>query len=232
VIEPVRKAVEVCHRHGALAQVSCYPLLNGCLQSPGDQGADIVSCEAQPLGLPLNAGGPYLGIIATRDEYQKYLPGRIVGECVDLKNEPALALVMEEREQHVSRDKATSHICSNQALLALRATIYLSLLGESGFRELARLCAQKARYFCGKLTAIPGVRLARSGRFFNEFLLEIPGDVPALLARLREKKIFGGVDFATLDPAYGRHLLVAVTETKTKAELDFAAGAFAELLAS
>ena len=232
VIEPVRKAVEVCRRHDALAQVSCYPLLAGCLQSPGEQGADIVTCEAQPLGLPLNAGGPYLGVIATRDEYQKFLPGRIVGDCVDLKNEPALALVMEEREQHVSRDKATSHICSNQALLALRATIYLSVLGEAGFREVARLCAQKARYLCEKLLAIPGVRLAKSGRYFNEFLLEIPANVPELLARLRERKIFGGVDFSTLDSACRNHLLVAVTETKTKPELDLAAKTFAELLAA
>jgi glycine dehydrogenase subunit 1 len=231
VIEPVRKAIDVCHRQGALAQVSCNPILAGCLQSPGEQGADIVSCDAQPLGLALNAGGPYLGVIATRDEYQKFLPGRIVGDCVDLKNEPALALIMEAREQHVSRDKATSHICSNQALLALRATIYLSLLGETGFREVARLCAQKAHYFCEKLLAIPGVRLAKSGRFFHEFLLEIPADVPTLLARLRDRKIFGGVDFSAIDAAYRRHILVAVTEIKTRAELDFAAGAFAESLA-
>jgi glycine dehydrogenase subunit 1 len=230
VIEPGRKFIELGHAHNALAQVSCYPILLGSLESPGKQGADLVCCEAQSLGLALNAGGPYLGIIATREEYKKYLPGRIVGDCVDLKGEPALALVMEEREQHVSRDKATSHICSNQALLALRATIFLSLMGEGGFQEMARLNAVKAHYFCDKLCSIPGVKRAKSGRFFNEFLLEIPSDPATTLTRLREKKIFGGVDFASLHPNYRSHLLISVTELKSKQELDLAADAFREVL--
>jgi glycine dehydrogenase subunit 1 len=129
-------------------------------------------------------------------------------------------LVKEEREQHVSRDKATSHICSNQALQALRCSMYLALMGEEGFKNVAKLSAAKAHYLCGKLCELPGVKLAKSGSFFNEFLLEISGDVAGLLQKLRERGIFGGIDFSKWDPSYGNHLLVAVTEIRSKQELD------------
>jgi len=230
VVESIRPLVAICKSHGALTGVSSYPMLLGSVQSPGEQGADIVTCEAQPLGLWLNAGGPYLGVIATRDEYEMFLPGRIVGDCDDLKGEPALALVKEKREQHVSRDKATSHICSNQALMALRAVVYLATVGESGFRRLSCLNAQKAHYLCERLCSFPGVGLAKSGRFFNEFLLSLPCAPAGVLRALREDGIFGGVDFASLDPRYQHHLLVAVTETKSKSELDRIVAAFARAL--
>lgn len=228
VVEPAKALIEISHRGETLVQASCNPMMLGCLKSPGELGADIVSCEAQPLGLALNAGGPYLGVMATRDEFQKYLPGRIVGECADLKGEPALALVMEEREQHVSRDKATSHICSNQALMALRALLYLSVLGEQGFRRVAELNAEKAHYLSDRLCRIPGVRLAKTGRFFNEFLLELPVDPGRFLAAMREQGIFGGIDFGGINSAYPKHLLVAVTEIRNKAELDRMGDVFAE----
>ncbi|MBI4861659.1 MAG: aminomethyl-transferring glycine dehydrogenase subunit GcvPA [Candidatus Riflebacteria bacterium] len=232
VVESIRPLAAICKAHGALTNVSCYPMLLGLVQSPGEQGADIATCEAQSLGLWLNAGGPYLGVIATRDEYELFLPGRIVGECDDLKGEPALALVKEQREQHVSRDKATSHICSNQALMALRAVVYLSTVGEGGFRRLSRLNAQKAHYLCDRLCSLPGVALAKSGRFFNEFLLSLPGDAASVLRSLRDERIFGGIDFAGLDPRYRHHLLVAVTETRSKGELDRIVAAFARALSA
>jgi len=230
VVESVRPLAAICKSHGALTSVSSYPMLLGSVQSPGEQGADIVTCEAQSLGLWLNAGGPYLGVIATRDEHEMFLPGRIVGDCEDLKGEPALALVKEKREQHVSREKATSHICSNQALMALRAVVYLATVGENGFRRLSCLNAQKAHYLCERLCSLPGVALAKSGRFFNEFLLSLPCAPARVLGALREDGIFGGIDFASLDPRYPHHLLIAVTETKSKSELDRIVAAFARAL--
>lgn len=226
VIESVRRISALAHEYEALSVVSCYPTAIGCLESPGAQGADIVTCEAQSLGLTLNAGGPYLGLMATTQEYEKYLPGRIVGECCDLKGEPALALVKEEREQHVSRDKATSHICSNQALQALRCSMYLALMGEEGFKNVAKLCAAKAHYLCDGLCRLPGVKRAKTGSYFNEFLLEIPGKAAPLLEKLRARGIFGGIDFSKWDSAYAHHLLVAVTEVRSKQELDRVVGEF------
>lgn len=231
VVESVRTLAALCRARRALCNVSTYPMLLGCAASPGALGADIVSCEAQSLGLQLNAGGPYLGVIAARAEHEMFLPGRIVGQCDDLKGEPALALVKESREQHVARHKATSHICSNQALMALRALVYLSSVGERGFRRLSSLNARKARYLCERLCRLPGVRLAKSGPYFNEFLLRLPCPADGLLRALRRDGIFGGLDFSGFDPACRDHLLVAVTETKSKAELDRAAQAFAAALA-
>jgi glycine dehydrogenase subunit 1 len=230
IIEPLRRIGEVAHAHGALLVASWYPMLSGAFATPGELGADIVCGEAQPLGLALNAGGPYLGIMATRADYEKHLPGRIVGECSDLKGEPALALVKEEREQHVSRYNATSHICSNQALLAVRALVYLCTVGERGLREIARLNVQKAHFLCDRLCALPGVTRAVSGRFFNEFLLKLPCPAAALLRELEADRIFGGLDYTQFDGGSGDRLLVAVTEVRSKAELERATAAFAAAL--
>jgi glycine dehydrogenase subunit 1 len=228
VIEPLRQISSLCREHVTLSNVSVYPMTLGCLESPGKLGADIVTAEAQSLGIPLAAGGPYMGLIATHEEYEKYLPGRIVGDCIDLKGEPALALIKEEREQHVSRDKATSHICSNQALMALRASVYLSTLGEEGFRKVSGLCAIKAHELADALCRIPGVRLAFSGKFFNEFLLEVPVSPSALLSGLRESGIFGGINVAEWNPEtpWRSHLLIAVTELRSRSELARMASAF------
>jgi glycine dehydrogenase subunit 1 len=230
VIEPLRRVAERAHAHGALLVASWHPLLSGVFATPGELGADIVCGEAQPLGLPLNAGGPYLGVMATRAEHEKHLPGRIVGECSDLKGEPALALVKEEREQHVSRYNATSHICSNQALLAVRALVYLCTVGERGLHEIARLNVQKAHWLCDRLCALPGVTRAVSGRFFNEFLLRLPCPASALLRELEAEGIFGGLDYSRFDEGGGDRLLVAVTEVRSRADLERAVAAFAGAL--
>jgi glycine dehydrogenase subunit 1 len=230
VIEPARRIGEIAHARGALLVLSWHPLLSGLFVTPGALGADIVCGEAQPLGLALNAGGPYLGFMATKADHEPYLPGRIVGECSDLKGEPALALVKEEREQHVARDRATSHICSNQALLAVRALVYLCTVGERGLREVARLNVQKAHWFCDRLCALPGVTRAVSGRFFNEFLLRLPCPAADLLQALEADGIFGGIDCSRFDGGSADRLLVAVTEVRSLTELERAAGAFGAAL--
>ncbi len=232
VIEPLPQAIAAAHDADALANVSVHPLLMGLTRSPGECDADIVTCEAQSLGLPLNAGGPYLGVVATRESLQSLLPGRIVGVCDDIKGEEALALISEEREQHVSRDKATSHICSNQAWLALKASIYLAWLGETGLQRLAALCARKARYLREKLLAIPGVRPAVTGEFLNEFAIDLPVSAPAVLQKLEAKGIFGGLNLGEWTGEGGNRLLIAVTETKPKEDLDRAAAAFRAVIQS
>ncbi|MGA0000380.1 MAG: aminomethyl-transferring glycine dehydrogenase subunit GcvPA [Steroidobacteraceae bacterium] len=220
VLESVTRNCNQAHAAGALANVNVNPLLLGVARSPGECGADIVCAEAQPLGIPLSAGGPYLGAVATHTEYAGSLPGRIVGELPDIKGEPALALIAEEREQHVSRDRATSHICSNQALLALRVVIHLSTLGEQGFREVARLSTAKAHALARKLTSIPGVSRVHDGPFFNEFLLRLPCPARELLQHLESRGILGGIDYSRFDPTVDNQLLVAVTERHSKADLD------------
>ena len=226
VIEPLADAIALAHEHGALANVSVNALLIGLTKSPGQLDADIVTCEAQPLGLPLNGGGPYLGVVATREEMNHLLPGRIVGVCDDIKGEEALALISEEREQHVSRDKATSHICSNQAWLALKVVIYLGWLGENGLHRLAELCAKKARYLRNKLLEIPGVTPAASGEFFHEFALDLPVPAAEVLKTLQNKGIFGGIDLTDWPGGSSQRILIAVTETKNRADLDLAAASF------
>ena len=227
IVESVPAIVEACRARDSLSHVHCYPMMLGCLKNPGEQGADIATAEAQCLGITLSGGGPYLGLIATRMEYERFLPGRIVGECDDIKGQKALALVKENREQHVARDKATSHICSNQANLALRVLVYLSAVGENGFRRLAALNTVKAHYLCARLCAIPGVRRVHTGSFFNEFLLELPCAARPLLEALRQDGIFGGIDAAALFPGRHSQVLIAVTEMLSKGELDRAGDAFA-----
>jgi glycine dehydrogenase subunit 1 len=226
VLEDVASLSAVAHAHGALSCISWHPLLTGILKSPGELGADIVCCEAQSLGIPLSAGGPYLGVIATSQIHEKYLPGRIVGRMVNKQGRELYALVKEEREQHIAREKATSHICSNQALQAIRATIFLGLLGETGFTRLAALNAEKAHYLARRLTALPGVELTFQSAFFNEFMLTLPCLAGELLERLETRGIFAGLTVELPGPDHGKHLLIAVTEIKSRAELDEMATAF------
>jgi len=225
VLEALGAICQTAHAHDALANVSVNPLLSGIARTPGAAGADIVCAEAQPLGIPLNAGGPYLGAVATRAEYRGFLPGRIVGEVSDLKGEPALALVHEEREQHVSRDRATSHICSNQALMALRVVLHLSLLGEQGFERVASLAATKAHAYLDRVCALPGVQRVHTGPFFNECLIRLPVPAAPVLSHLQSEGIFGGIDWQRFDPAVRDCLLVAVTEQHSAADLDRGAAA-------
>lgn len=224
VIEDLKAIRGACDAHGTFLNVSAYPLSLGVLKPPGDFGADIVTCEGQSLGIPLAGGGPYLGILSTHKKHERFMPGRLVGRVTDLRGNLAYALIKEDREQHVSREKATSHICSNQALQAMRAAVYLACVGERGFREIASQNAAKARYLRERLLALPGIVAARSGAFFNEFALHLPVPTLAFLAALEKRGIFGGIAIGD------RELLVAVTEKRAKSELDSAVKAFGDCL--
>ena len=220
VIEDVAALAAACKQHGALLCVSVNPLLCGWLQAPGELGADIVTCEGQPLGLPLSSGGPYVGIISCGKPLERFLPGRLVGRVHDLNGKLGYALVKEDREQHVARDKATSHICSNQALNAIRVAIHLACLGEANFKRLARANVEAASALRARLTTLPGIKALRSGVHFNEFALELP--VPALqfCERMGRHGILAGVPVPPELAGHDRGLLVAVTETRSTADLD------------
>src|SRR5205823_4494627 len=183
-LEEVEAVGAAARAKGALFVVSFDPISTGLLKRPGDYGADIAIAEGQCLGNYLMYGGPYLGILACRQEFVRKLPGRLVGETTDRRGKRCWVLTLQTREQHIRREKATSNICTNQGLLALRSTIYLAALGPEGLRETAELCAAKAQYAAEKLTRIPGVRLAFDRPFFKEFTLRIPGNVREILADL------------------------------------------------
>ncbi|MDP3137986.1 MAG: aminomethyl-transferring glycine dehydrogenase subunit GcvPA [Burkholderiaceae bacterium] len=220
VIEDVAAVAGACVASGTLLCVAVNPLLCGWLEAPGRNGADIVVCEGQPLGLPLSSGGPYIGIIACTKPLERFLPGRLVGRLHDINGKLGYALVKEDREQHVARDKATSHICSNQALNAVRVAAYLSALGEANFMQLARVNAAQARYLHERLLALPGVTALRSGVFFNEFAIGLPVDAALFCERMRALGVFAGVPVSAELAGSSRGLLVAVTETKSLADLD------------
>jgi glycine dehydrogenase subunit 1 len=171
-------------------------------------------------------GGPYLGILACREEYVRKVPGRLVGQTVDRNGKRCFVLTLQTREQHIRREKATSNICTNQGLLALRAAVYLAALGPQGLRETASLCTRKAHYAAERLTAIPGVRLRFPRPFFKEFTLQVEGDVRGLLARLRAAGYHAGLPLGRWYPGWGDCLSVAVTEQRTRAEIDGLADSF------
>jgi glycine dehydrogenase subunit 1 len=219
-LEEVEALGAAAHATGALFVVSFDPISLGLLKRPGQYGADIAVAEGQCLGNPMSYGGPYLGLLACREQFVRKMPGRLVGQTVDRTGKRCWVLTLQTREQHIRREKATSNICTNQGLMALKAAVYLAALGPQGLKETADLCTRKAHYAAEQLTRLPGVRLRFDRPFFKEFTLTVPGDVPALLARALGKGYHGGL-------ALGRwyqHLIdcfsVAVTEKRTRAEID------------
>ena len=220
-IEPVEALAQVAHEAGALMLASVDPISLGLLKRPGDQGVDIVVAEGQSLGIPMGYGGPYLGIMACREQFLRRMPGRLVGQTVDRQGRRCWVLTLQTREQHIRREKATSNICTNQALLAVRAAIYLSTLGPQGLREVANLCLQKARYAAGRLTATGRFALAFDRPTFKEFVVRATdAPVQRFLDAARRDGIFAGVPLGRWYPDLGDCLLVAVTERRTRAQID------------
>jgi glycine dehydrogenase subunit 1 len=229
-LEEVEAIGKAAKEKGALFVVSFDPISVGLLKQPGDYGADIAIAEGQCLGNYLMYGGPYLGILACRSEFVRKIPGRLVGQTTDRHGNRCWVLTLQTREQHIRREKATSNICTNQGLLALRATVYLSALGPQGLKETADLCARKAHYAAERLTKIPGVKLAFDRPFFKEFTVRVPGDATKLLAGLVEDGYLGGLPLAGYYPNLPGCISVAVTEKRTKAETDGLAAAMSQRL--
>jgi glycine dehydrogenase subunit 1 len=219
-LEDVQQVTAQCQQHGVLSIVSVDPISLGLLKRPGQYGADIVVAEGQSLGNPLSFGGPWLGILACREEYMRKMPGRLVGQTVDQRGQRCWALTLQTREQHIRREKATSNICTNQGLFALRATVYLAALGPQGLKETAELCLRKAHYAAQQLSKLPGVSLRFSRPFFKEFTVQIQGDAPKLLQKLRQAGYHAGLSLGRWYPELANCISIAVTEKRSKAEID------------
>jgi glycine dehydrogenase subunit 1 len=220
-LEPVDPLVQIAHDAGALAVVSVDPISLGLLNRPGDYGADIVVAEGQCLGSPMSFGGPYLGIMACREAFVRRMPGRIAGETVDRRGKRCFVLTLQTREQHIRREKATSNICTNQGLFALRATVYLAALGPQGLRETAELCLRKARYAQRRLTSESPFEAPFDRPTFKEFVVRLPGgNADALLQQASDRGFLAGVPLGRWYPELADCLLVSVTEKRTKCEID------------
>ncbi|MBM4042194.1 MAG: aminomethyl-transferring glycine dehydrogenase subunit GcvPA [Planctomycetes bacterium] len=221
----------MAHACGALLIISVYPVSLGLLKTPGAMGADIVTGEGQSLGLPLSFGGPYLGFMATRKALVHKMPGRIAGRAPvagngqpDAQGRQGFVLTLQAREQHIRREKATSNICTNEALCALTALAYLSLLGKQGLRDLAQACADKAFYAQRRLLKVPGVTLRFPGRwFFNEFVLNLPLPADKVIRKLLQRGVAAGFPLVRYWPEMDHSLLIAVTEKRTKKDIDLLA---------
>jgi glycine dehydrogenase subunit 1 len=229
-LEDVEAIGAAAKAKGALFVVSFDPISVGLLKRPGDYGADIAIAEGQCLGNYLMYGGPYLGLLACRSEFVRKVPGRLVGQTTDRHGNRCWVLTLQTREQHIRREKATSNICTNQGLLALRATVYLAALGPQGLKETADLCVRKAHYAAEQLSKVAGVKLAFDRPFFKEFTVRVPGDVKGLLAGLADDGYLAGLPLGPYYPRLGDCLTVAVTEKRTKAEIDGLAAALAKRL--
>ncbi len=226
-LEDYEGLAEVIHEKGALFIISSNPMSLGLLKPQGEWGADIGIGDTQPLGLPRSFGGPSVGYIAARENLLRKMPGRIVGQSLDVDGKRAFLLTLQAREQHIKRQRATSNICSNQALFALATSVYLATMGREGLREVCGINMDNARYLRDLLSRVPGVRQAYDSPFFNEFVVKLPANAEAACTRVRERGILAGVPLRRVDPeAEPDLLLVAATEKRTAAEMD----RFAEVL--
>jgi glycine dehydrogenase subunit 1 len=221
VIECPWEYVRAVKDSGALLVTAVDPISLSILEPPGKYDADIAVGEGQSLGNEMNFGGPLLGFMACKTEYVRNLPGRLVSETKDIDGRRAYVLTLQTREQHIRREKATSNICTNQGLVALRATIYLSLLGETGFRELGLVCHDKAQRLASRIAQCKGYGLRFDAPFFREFVVRCPVDAAIVAERARENGILAGIPLARhLGEDFRRDLLVAVTEKRTDGDFD------------
>jgi len=229
VIEAVSELAAPAHAAGAMLVVAIAEGVSlGLVKAPTD--ADIVAMEAQSFGLAPSYGGPFAGVVASRDKFVRQMPGRLAGQTVDSEGKRGFVLTLATREQHIRREKATSNICTNQALCALAATVHLTLLGKEGLREMAQQNLAKAQYALTQLERIPGVRRKFAAPFFNEFTVELPRSVKMVNASLLRDKIVGPLALGTPYPELTKHALVCVTETTSRAEIDRFAAALRRVL--
>ena len=231
-IEDLSGLAAQVHAAGALLGVAVDPISLGLLKPPGQHGADIVVGEGQSLGLPLSFGGPYLGFFATRKEYVRKMAGRLVGEAYDKNGQRGYVLTLATREQHIKREKATSNICTNQGLMAIAATVYLSTLGRQGLRKVAELCWHKSHYAARQIAALPGFSVDASRPFFKEFAVQCPRPVSEINRRLLDDwGIIGGYDLGQDYPHLKDHMLVCVTEMNSREEIETLVEALREIAA-
>lgn len=220
-LEDVEAIGKAAHDAGALFVVAVDPISLGLLKRPGDYGADIVVAEGQSLGSPMSFGGPYLGIMACREEFVRRMPGRITGQTVDRRGKRCFVLTLQTREQHIRREKATSNICTNQGLFALRATVYLAQMGPQGMRSVAELCLRKSRYAAQQLAAQPRFELPFAQPTFKEFVVrDRAGQVESLLEQAAQEGVFAGIPLGRWYPELADCFLVCVTEKRTREEID------------
>ena len=213
------------HDDGALLVVSADPLAMGMLKPPGEFGADIVTGEGQPIGIPPSFGGPYLGLFSCKQQYIRQMPSRLVGRTTDTQGRTGYVLTLQTREQHIRRERATSNICTNEALYALASTIYLAAMGRQGLRQVAELCYHKAHYAASAIADLDGFSVSQSGPFFQEFVVSCPQAPGKVNRRLMERNILGGLD---VSDRFENGMLLCVTEMNTREDIDALVSALAE----
>ena len=216
-IEQLQTISDQAHNCGALLVMSADPLALGMFKSPGEYGADIATGEVQPLGIPPSFGGPYLGLFTCKKQYIRQMPSRLVGKTTDKEGKDGYVLTLQTREQHIRRERATSNICTNEALYALASTIYLALLGKTGIQKISNLCYQKAHYAASEISKIPGFDVQNTNEFFKEFVVSCPTQPKIINKKLIEKNILGGLDISHLQQ---NSMLICVTEMNTKDDID------------
>ncbi len=229
-LEDMEALAKAAHERGAMVVVSVDPISLGILKRPGEYGADIVVAEGQSLGTAMSYGGPYLGIMACAEKFVRRMPGRIAGQTVDRRGKRCWVLTLQTREQHIRREKATSNICTNQGLFALRASVYLAAMGPQGMREIGVACARKAHYAADQQTGGNRLTTAFDRPFFKEFVVrDTAGRVEELLAEALDRGYFAGVPLGQWYPELADSFLVCVTEKRTRAEIDGLATAMAPM---
>ncbi len=231
-VRDLSSLVKRTHAMGALFTISADPISLGLLKSPSEWGADIAVGEGQGLGSPMSYGGPYLGLLACRDQLIRHMPGRLVGAAQDHQGRRGFVLTLQAREQHIRREKATSNICTSEQLMATGAAIYLALMGPVGLRQAAQLSYDKAHYAARQIAAIDGFKLVDRGPFFNEFVVEGPGTPAEINRFLLKQKIVGGYDLAITSPELEGCMLLCATETNSRAQIDRLVSALSEFASS
>ena len=229
-VEDLKAIADAAHAKGALLIAVVDPISMGLLESPGALGADIVVGEGQGMGMSLAYGGPYLGFFATTEKLMRKMPGRIVGQTVDNRGNRGFVLTLQAREQHIRRDKATSNICSNEALCALASAVYLSTVGKAGLSEIATQCIQKANYAYRSLTNLKGCEPVFTSPFFKEFVVRLSKPVSEVNKELLAKGLLGGLDLGAYYPELKNCMLICVTEKRSKEEIDRLVGAMGAIL--